>query len=164
MKIYVLFIFLAMGTSLLGADETQSLSMHQLVGYPERADEIAMWDNSEVLIRGFLYEKADGTWILASEPDLKTCCVGSTDKITKQIALSSDFEGGYTSYAVNMKGQFRVVPKKNAEGKLIHLYELHHPTLVKNDNKKALLYTVLTGGIGSAVAITLLIQHKRRQS
>src|ERR1700721_3140065 len=46
----------------------------------------------EIQISGFLYQKESGKWILASQPNLKSCCIGSRDRIFQQIALADDFQ------------------------------------------------------------------------
>lgn len=39
----------------------------------------------EVSLRGFLYETQDGGKILAAEPNLKSCCVGTADRQERQV-------------------------------------------------------------------------------
>lgn len=41
----------------------------------------------QIEIRGFPYQSESGDWILAGEPQLKSCCVGSPQNAKKQIWL-----------------------------------------------------------------------------
>jgi hypothetical protein len=49
-------------------------------------------NNGETItMKGFLYKTPEGVWILSKEADLKTCCVGSSQKLGSQITLVGDF-------------------------------------------------------------------------
>lgn len=43
-------------------------------------------------IRGFLYKTEKQQYILAAEPNLKSCCVGSASKRNKQILVSGTID------------------------------------------------------------------------
>lgn len=64
----------------------------------------------EVQIRGFLYQKEDGSWILAAEPNLRTCCVGAPGKAKGQIALADDFSATPTKRVVTLQGSLIISP------------------------------------------------------
>lgn len=49
--------------------------------------------NEEITIRGFLYESQDGSYVLAPQPNLRSCCVGSDAKAKEQIVVNGSFEG-----------------------------------------------------------------------
>lgn len=60
-------------------------------------------------IRGFLYETEQKQLILAAEPNLKSCCVGSHSKRQKQLLVSGDVKEGISSMsAVTLKGELLV--------------------------------------------------------
>lgn len=52
-----------------------------------RSEELA---NTRVQIRGFLYATDEGQLVLASEPNLKSCCVASEAKKADQLFISGD--------------------------------------------------------------------------
>jgi hypothetical protein len=58
------------------------LTFQQLAELP--ADDL---NNREIEIRGFLYTKEEGGFILSSEPDLKTCCIEAPNKASSQITI-----------------------------------------------------------------------------
>ena len=51
--------------------------------------------------RGYVYPKDDG-WVLASEPNLKTCCLNKQDDL---IALHGDFSACQTHHAYTVIGR-----------------------------------------------------------
>lgn len=69
----------------------------------------------EVSMRGFLYQ-TDDRWILASEPNLKSCCIGSLHKSSTQIALSGTYEIALINRAVTIQGVLTKNPKKEGAG------------------------------------------------
>lgn len=60
----------------------------------------------EIEIRGFLYPNSEGKWILASEPNLRTCCVGNPDKAAQQIQIENLAITDSPSQAVLVRGVF----------------------------------------------------------
>ena len=50
--------------------------------------------------RGFVYQTESGEWVLATEPDLKSCCLGKKG----QIYLDGDFSRCQSHQAYTLKG------------------------------------------------------------
>lgn len=69
-------------------------------------------DGQKVKIRGFLYQTKEGKSVLAAEPNLKTCCVGSQANIHKQIYLDRNFDS--RNSAITVEGVL-MVPDTNSE-------------------------------------------------
>lgn len=64
-------------------------------------------EQQTISIRGFLYQTAEKQWILAADPDLKSCCVGSHDKARRQIYLEDElFLPGQPAQAITLQGRF----------------------------------------------------------
>ena len=72
---------------------------------------LAEIDGSTIQIRGFLYTANGGQTVLASEPNLKTCCVGSEAKRKKQVAVHGDrLPTASSDFAVTLIGLLEVDP------------------------------------------------------
>lgn len=69
-----------------------------------RTDYASIAPGEEVVLRGFLYKKENGEWILADEPSLKTCCVGADHTADRQVILEGKFQEAYLHRAVTLKG------------------------------------------------------------
>ena len=54
-------------------------------------------------LKGFLVQAAEGTWFLTSEPNLKSCCLGTTKK---QVALEGNFSKYAADIPLHIKGTF----------------------------------------------------------
>lgn len=82
----------------------------------------------EIEIRGFLYQREDGKLILASQPNLRSCCVGTKSKIQQQIIVEGNLEP--TLKAVSVRGVFRIQPLYSENGELVAYYFLDRANLV----------------------------------
>ena len=58
----------------------------------------------DIVIRGFLYQHPDGSWILAAEPNLHSCCIGAKHKDHSQVFLIGNFEEGQTNQIATLQG------------------------------------------------------------
>lgn len=64
-------------------------------------------DQQIISIRGFLYKTADQQWILAADPDLKSCCVGAKNKARRQIYLEGELAlPQQPVLAITLQGRF----------------------------------------------------------
>lgn len=79
-------------------------------------------DNQEVVIRGFVYTTDEGHRILSSEPHLKSCCLGSSEKSQSQIFLDSTTDTFSPHRAVTLQG---TLLKKNGA------FHLENPRVVQ---------------------------------
>lgn len=57
-----------------------------------------------IRIKGFLYLSKEGQWVLSTEPDLKSCCIGSASKRENQIVLLGDFNASTVNRAATVEG------------------------------------------------------------
>lgn len=62
-----------------------------------------------VRIKGFLYANKDSCLILAAEPNLKSCCVGSASNSKRQILIKDIILPSLTS-AIEVEGLLRIDP------------------------------------------------------
>lgn len=122
MRLFFLFIF-CLSASCLWSEV--KLSFDQL---ESRSDACC---NQEVEIRGFVYSRANGVQILASQPNLKSCCVGSASKIRNQIVLNGELSS--TDQAINVRGILKIDPKHNDNGELTQLFVLDNPQVQKEE-------------------------------
>jgi hypothetical protein len=73
-------------------------------------DFILNYDDQEVIIRGFLYSVGNDGWILASEPNLKSCCVGASGKRSLQIYAEGSLPKEPTRAAILVQGTLKITP------------------------------------------------------
>lgn len=135
-KILMLYILFAFGM-LSGGPLTLSFKhLHLPMEVTETTVELLIeqsaFHGQSVNIRGFLYQEPEGQWILASEPNLKTCCMGTSKKVAQQIFLSGPFAAETLRHAVTVQGDFVIKPIWNKDGSLRQLYQLDNPILISS--------------------------------
>lgn len=98
------FMMLLLGSTInANASQPIVVSFHQLID-PIQA---SSYQTQQVSVRGFVYhDEQQNRWILAQEPNLKTCCVGSKHKIAQQIILEGDFSSSPPNQVVEVVGIF----------------------------------------------------------
>jgi hypothetical protein len=107
-------------------------------------------------IRGFLYEANDSTLILAAEPNLKSCCVGSTSKRNRQLLVKSDSLETSQTNAITLKGHLIIDPNDTFPFKL----ENAEIVAIKNQNKTLLLFL----SVIAVLSVGTYLWYKRRKS
>ncbi len=88
------------------------LSFHQIspldVASPASfLENLAAYIDQEVEVRGFVREAPNGGWLLCDQPNVKSCCMGKTHLIHRQIGLPENFSADVTK-AVTLQGLLRV--------------------------------------------------------
>lgn len=96
----------------------------------------------EVTLRGFLYSKED-QWVLSSEPNLKTCCIG---KKGVHVLLDKSFNPSQVNTVVTLQG---VLTKEN-------FYLLKEVKILEGSTDQSFLYVLLL-----AMPVLFLISYKR---
>lgn len=86
--------------------------------------ELEPYHRHEVSIRGFLHRSEEGTWSLASQPSLRSCCIGPKVRATLQVMLDRPFPDEEIGKAVTVTGRFFVEPQWDTEGRLTQLYRV----------------------------------------
>lgn len=95
-------------------------------------DQLSSSNQEMIQIRGFLYQLPDGHLILASQPDLKSCCLGKESLLKQQIFVQGDFKP--SAYAVTLEGKLKIVPQYDSNGQLIQWYVLEEARLVSSSS------------------------------
>ena len=99
-------------------------------------------EGNQIVIRGFLYPRDNKDWVLAKEPNLKSCCVGSPNKAKSQIVLMGDFPDQASLKTVIVSG---ILHKREVEGK--EIYTLSEPQIIKHSSNYTAFYGLLVAGI-----------------
>lgn len=100
----------------------------------------------KVKIRGFLYSNGKDEWILAADPHLKTCCIGSKEKAAQQIFLDGKFSEKLVNQVIEVEGILNFDPNEN-EGRYYSMSEL---VKIKNDKSHA---GIILAGLGVVLVV-----------
>lgn len=152
--IVTLFLLVAQNFSLDA--ETKKLSFTML----EKAPVVKDLSGQEVEVRGFVYESKQGKVVLASQPNLKSCCVGSTKKIRNQIVLLGDLPEIPLQRAVTVQGYFVTDPTYGEDDELIGLYYLKNITLL-NDFDDVTIYSLVVFIVIILLLIVGVVLYRR---
>ncbi len=98
---------------------------------PITFDELPSLTSFEIIeIRGFLYQTPKGEWILAAEPNLKSCCLGSHEKKARQIILIGQFDRTAINRVITVQG--RLVANEALHGVPILPFSLEEAHVLKD--------------------------------
>jgi hypothetical protein len=114
----------------------------------------------EIAIRGFLYYIDEKMAILSPEPNLKSCCLGSSNKVLEQIRVEP-FELISKDQAENrvvlLQGTLFVEPLRDLSGQLTQIFRLGNAVEIPIDNGVDLKYLFLV-----CLAIVAIFLLKKR--
>ncbi|CUI17819.1 Conserved putative membrane protein [Candidatus Protochlamydia naegleriophila] len=102
-------------------------------------------------MRGFLYQTPSQSLVLAAQPDLKSCCIGTSSKVSEQIFVKGEIaKEALTHRAVTVQGVLKREPLFDARGELVQLYVLEQAILLSS--KPFPLWTI----VGVVLILALL--------
>lgn len=160
------WIFIAIAIPLSAEKNLSFTSLKGLDGQLEKEAaiqlikrQLASFHQQEVEIRGFLYKNAAQNWVLASEPNLKVCCMGTPSKISQQILLFGDAQTA-SAGAITVRGIFLVDPIWDKEGILVQLYRLNDVKIISQTTWPSSSLALAGTGISSICFLYFLSRKK----
>ncbi len=120
------------------------------------------WNNQTVTIRGFLYQSEDGRWILASSPNLKTCCVGHAAKVVTQVSVHGNSLESSPDRVIALNGTFVIEPTFDNQKALTGLFQLRNVTVTPQNSLHSLPWLLLIGLLGAVSVFIFTIRRFRR--
>jgi len=145
----LLLAFFWLCNNLYAETGTQEFSFDRLVTYHSEwtlsqtvPHELLELDGHQVQIRGFIYQLSQGEWILATTPNLKSCCLGTDSQAGNQIYVSWDSSPETTSSVILAQGRFKIDSKTASS----HPYFLENAIIVHQEHS-SWIYLVLAAAI-----------------
>lgn len=99
-------------------------------------------EGKEISIKGFYYETKRGESYLASQPNLKSCCLGSIDKLDRQILLEKKIIVP-KSKVVSLRGVLKTSPIYNEQGQIASIYFLKNPVIIQEAHYYIFYLTII---------------------
>lgn len=171
MKTILLLSFFCI-SAFLEANSTSLLTFQRLTEFPASAiydlssenipQELKEFHHQQIRIRGFLYTTKEGRTILAAEPNLRTCCVGSANAISRQIFIQGNsLPSKEFGEAVLLEGKFVIDPLQDKHGNWLHLFILEDASLIVEEKRSQ--FWPLIGLCALFVSITGFILFHRKK-
>lgn len=120
--LFLVLIFLRSGFSF--ADE----QLHLKVNFQD-LDSRSDLNGRTVEIRGFIYKRENGEFVLARDLGLKSCCVESPISRGAKILLGKDYNPPNTSLAVTLKGTLKKKLSNQSNGVAVADYWLEDASI-----------------------------------
>lgn len=134
---YAAFLFLFLIATIFVRGEPQHLSLD----HPIEIEMAKNLHNQQVIVRGFLYQNSENKWILAHQPNLKSCCIGKEALMSQQIFVEGSMSP--TLQAVTLQGRFQVNPTFNQNGNFKEMYFLDQAIVVSSDYSYGIYLLIL---------------------
>lgn len=146
-----LFIFTSLPAGALKEEQALVLTFFDIEAIAQQQDAPS---GQLIEIRGFLYETNDHHPILAAEPNLKSCCVGSSSKRNRQLLVIGDSPSINQTNAITLKGNLKVDFNDSFP------FKLENAEIVANKNQNKTLFPPL---IAAAVLfLGLYVWYKKK--
>lgn len=118
-----------------------------------QSNELALEYNQGARIRGFLYKTGNGEIVLASEPNLKSCCVGSASRRKQQVLVKGALaiEEGY---AVLLEG-------KLAWDSVKEQFVLSHASIVEENKMSFSLFAAIAALVVGIAAVLYRVRSQK---
>lgn len=113
-----------------------------------------------VSIKGYVFEAPAGDWVLAGEPSLRSCCIGSEKEVFNQVYLECKKDPTYHNKEVIVEGVFTVEVLKNIDGEFVRVYTLKDAEVKKLNHRQFPIFTLSI----FVVAGLFFFIRKRRKS
>ena len=123
------------------------LQGEQRVSFHELSHEV---NENQIEICGFIYQADDGRTILASQPDLKSCCVGTSQKMRQQLVIEDLDRLPSTNQAVTLRGTFYLDPESGQQ-------VLRQSVIIPKGSR---LHLWLAGGTAGLIATFFLLRKR----
>lgn len=117
-------------------------------------------EESEIIIRGFLAQSPDGDWLLVDKPNIRSCCLGKTENLKRQLTLKGSFSENDLNRALTLSGTLAIELKKNDRNEIQQFYTLNHAQPYPKHQKRLPLAFLMTLG-GTALCGTLYVRRKK---
>lgn len=128
------------------AESPLEVSFHQLTHLATQPNEAKHLDGQVIKIRGFIYETKEGQFILAAQPDLKSCCVGAPNKLQEQLLLEGPLSEIPKQQFITLEGVFKIEEKQGYLYRLEQI-KLFHPQTSSFPWISLGLFSLILGGL-----------------
>lgn len=130
------------------SEATEEISFRLLEGWPNSAGQVSQkvgkFSHQKVRIRGFIFKSDSGEWILAAEPNLKSCCVGSRERANQQIVILGEVgEIGMSGQVIDVEGTLVIDPIKDSDGRWRRIYTLNEAVVIQEVSRDSPLVPLL---------------------
>lgn len=111
-----------------------TLSLQELP--PPQDHVLSISEGASVEVRGFLYQTEENQFILATQPNLKSCCLSPSSKTHPHIFVEGlSLQHPSFSRPVTLQGSLQVASLSDSEGKQAYYYLLTEAILKPEQNR-----------------------------
>lgn len=122
------------------------------------------YEAKECCLRGFVHCDEQGTWSLASQPSLRSCCIGERPLATLRVELDHSLDEDLIGKIATLKGVMHVEAKHSDDGTLVGLFYLEKAHLIEEKShfsKKTKVISLLAiAGLFSCVGVYWLSKSR----
>jgi hypothetical protein len=133
---------------------TFSLCAAEFISLDHLPQEVIHKNRKEVVVEGFLYKSSENQWVLAKEPHLSSCCVGTKAKISNQLYIIGSKDSFVENEKISLKGIFGRDKDTDKE-----FFTLRDPVILESPHKIFPFFSV-TAALLAFLGIVYKIRDK----